>query len=107
LLHYRHTITNGVKIGFPILWGLLSFVFLTVGLKKSNKLFRICGLVLIGITVLKLFIYDIQNASEGGKIAAFIILGVVLLIISFRYQKIRALLKDDEKNEDETKPESI
>ena len=39
--------------------------------------------------------YDIKDASEAGKIVAFIILGVVLLIISFMYQKIKALLIDD------------
>lgn len=90
-----------VKIGFPILWGVLSFLFLFIGMKKSNKTFRIVALVLIAINLLKLFTYDIKDASEAGKIVAFIILGVVLLIISFMYQKIKALLLDDVKKKDE------
>ena len=50
---------------------------------------------------MKLFTYDIKDASEAGKIIAFIILGVVLLIISFMYQKIKALLVDTEKKASE------
>ena len=50
-----------------------------------------CG-VLLGITILKLFVYDIRNASETGKIVAFILLGVLILIISFVYQKLKVLV---------------
>jgi len=87
-----------VKIGFPILWGLLAFVFLFIGMKKQNKTLRITSLLLIAMILIKLFGFDIQDASEAGKIVAFIILGVVLLIISFMYQKIKKLIID-ERNE--------
>ncbi len=87
-----------IKIGFPILWGLLAFAFLFIGMKKQNKTLRIVSLILIGAILLKLFTFDIKDASEAGKIIAFIILGVVLLIISFMYQKIKKLIIDD-KNE--------
>jgi uncharacterized membrane protein len=92
---YNAVKTHIVKIGFPILWGVLAFLFLFIGMKRSNKTFRIVSLVLIAVILLKLFTYDIKDASEAGKIVAFIILGVVLLIISFMYQKIKALLLDD------------
>lgn len=85
-----------IKTGFPILWGLLAFVLLSVGIKRGYQTLRIASLTLIGITIIKLFVYDIRNASEGGKIAAFILLGVVLLIISFAYQKIKALILEEE-----------
>jgi uncharacterized membrane protein len=98
---YDVTRTNIVKIGFPILWGVLSFLFLFIGMKKSNKTFRIVALLLIAVNLIKLFTYDIKDASEAGKIVAFIILGVVLLIISFMYQKIKALLLDDIAKQDE------
>lgn len=99
--------THAVTIGFPILWGVLAFVFLFIGMKKYNKAFRVISLVLIAVTLLKLFTFDIKDASEAGKIIAFIILGVVLLIISFMYQKIKALLLSDEKDKiEETKNEA-
>ncbi len=41
------------------------------------------------ITLLKLFIYDIVNIPVGGKIAAFFSLGVLLLVVSFMYQRLK------------------
>lgn len=93
-----------IKIGYPIVWGLFSFIFLIIGIKKQWKDLRIISLALLGLTILKLFIYDIRNVSETGKIVAFILLGVLILVISFVYQKVKKLVVDDvskQKAEDE------
>lgn len=84
-----------IKIGYPIVWGLFSFILLIIGIKKQWKNLRIISLSLLGLTILKLFIYDIKNVSETGKIVAFILLGVLILIISFVYQKVKKLVVDD------------
>ncbi len=86
------------KTAFPIAWGLLAFVLLSFGIKRAYKPLRISALALIGVTIIKLFVYDIKNVSEGGKIAAFILLGLVLLIISFTYQKIKSIILDEDLN---------
>ncbi len=93
-----------IKTSYPILWGILAFVFLIVGIKKQLKTVRIIALVLLGITIVKLFLFDISNASETGKIIAFILLGILILTISFVYQKIKVLVSDDSKKDqdDET-----
>ena len=88
--------TQIIKIGYPILWGVLSFAFLIVGIKKQNKPLRIISLSLLGLTIAKLFLFDIKNVSETGKIIAFILLGVLILIISFVYQKIKKLVIDEQ-----------
>ncbi|MEN3322378.1 DUF2339 domain-containing protein [Mariniflexile soesokkakense] len=85
-----------IKIGYPILWGILSFIFLIIGIRRQWKQLRIIALSLLGITILKLFVYDINNVSETGKIIAFILLGVLILVISFVYQKIKKLVIDTE-----------
>ena len=90
--------TQVIKIGYPILWGIISFVLLLVGIKQQWKQIRIIALSLLGVTVLKLFLYDINNVSETGKIIAFILLGVLILIISFVYQKIKKLIVDESPN---------
>jgi uncharacterized membrane protein len=95
--------TNGIKTGFPILWGVLAFAFLIIGIKRENKTLRIIALTLLGLTILKLFLYDIKNASETGKIVAFILLGVLILIISFVYQKLKVLVLDDNKTKENDK----
>lgn len=87
--------TQIIKIGYPIVWGIFSFIFLIIGIKKQWKNLRIIALALLGLTILKLFVYDINNVSETGKIVAFILLGVLILIISFVYQKVKKLVVDD------------
>ena len=81
----------------PILWGFLAFVILLAGIKNQSKNLRIGALALLGLTIAKLFIYDIKDVSETGKIVAFILLGVLILVISFVYQKIKKLVIDEEK----------
>ncbi|MCV9930563.1 DUF2339 domain-containing protein [Flavobacterium sp. LS1R49] len=97
--------TKIIKTGFPILWGVLAFAFLITGIKKQAKTLRVIALALLGLTIVKLFLYDISNISETGKIISFILLGILILIISFVYQKIKVLVIDENKpNEtDETK----
>ncbi|MVM28813.1 DUF2339 domain-containing protein [Spirosoma sp. HMF4905] len=82
------------KVGLPILWGICAFVFMYVGLTRRNRQFRIISLSLFALTLLKLFFHDLEGISEGGRIAAFISLGALLLIISFMYQRIKRLILD-------------
>jgi uncharacterized membrane protein len=84
------------KIGFPILWGICSFILMIIGMRAKRKDLRIISLTLFLIIILKLFIFDIRGISEGGKIAAFISLGVILLIVSFMYQKLKKLILEDD-----------
>ena len=86
-----------IKTGLPVLWGILAFILLLLGIKKQIKHLRIIALTLLGLTIVKLFVYDISNVSETGKIIAFILLGVLILIISFVYQKIKVLVIDEDK----------
>lgn len=86
------------KVALPILWSVVSLALMWLGMKKRIKQLRIISLTLFTLTIVKLFAYDISNVSQGGKIAAFIILGIILLIVSFMYQKIKGLFVD-EKNE--------
>lgn len=87
-----HLLTQNHKIGYPILWGVTSFLLIAIGLKMKLKHLRIISLTLFLVTLLKLFTVDIQGISEGGKIAAFISLGVLLLVVSFMYQRLKKIL---------------
>ncbi|MDH4091620.1 MAG: DUF2339 domain-containing protein [Cyclobacteriaceae bacterium] len=88
-------LTQNHKIGYPMLWGLTSFLLIFVGLKYKKKQLRIISLTLFLITLIKLFVFDIRGISEGGKIAAFISLGILLLVVSFMYQRLKKLLLAD------------
>lgn len=81
-----------IKIGYPIVWGISSFFLMLAGMKYKFRTLRIVSLTVFSVLLFKLFLFDIQGASEAGKIVAFILLGVLLLVISFMYQKLKNLL---------------
>jgi Predicted membrane protein (DUF2339) len=86
-----------IKTGLPILWGLCSFAFMWIGMHFKYRTLRIISLSLFTLTLLKLFIFDIRNIPAGGKIAAFFCLGVLLLVVSFMYQRLKKIIIDEEK----------
>jgi uncharacterized membrane protein len=102
---HRDIAARATKIAWPILWSLFSLMLMWYGMKLRIKQFRIISLSLFSLTIIKLFAYDISNVSQGGKIAAFIVLGIILLLVSFMYQKIKGLFVEDQAME-QTKQES-
>ncbi|WP_158825664.1 DUF2339 domain-containing protein [Mucilaginibacter lacusdianchii] len=85
-----------IKTGLPVLWGLSSFALMWLGMRYKVSNLRIISLTLFSVTLLKLFLFDIRNIPPAGKIAAFFCLGVLLLIVSFMYQKVKKIIVQDE-----------
>jgi len=91
-----HILENYIQTGLPVLWGLCSFALMWLGMRYKYKPLRIISLTTFSITLLKLFIFDLRNIPAAGKIIAFFCLGVLLLIISFMYQKVKKIIISDE-----------
>jgi len=88
-----------IKAGLTIVWALFSFTIMWLGMKYKYKTLRIISLSFFTAALVKLFLFDIRDISAGGKIAAFIMLGVLLLVISFMYQRLKKIIIDhEEKN---------
>jgi uncharacterized membrane protein len=84
------------KAGLTILWSICSFVMMWLGMRFSFRTLRVISLSLFTLTLVKLFSYDIRNIPPGGKIAAFILLGILLLTVSFMYQRLKKIIIDDQ-----------
>ena len=98
ILELSHS-EGSYKLGLSILWGIFSLFLISMGLAKNKKHLRIGAMVLFGITLIKLFFYDIYSLSTISKTIVFVSLGVLLLIISFLYNKYKHLIIDDAKIE--------
>jgi hypothetical protein len=96
-LSFTRAENNFDKAGLTIIWAISSFLMIWLGMKYSYKPLRITALVLFGGTLIKLFLFDIQNIAPAGKIVAFILLGALLLVISFMYQRLKNIIIDDTK----------
>jgi hypothetical protein len=90
-----HLETLYIKTGLPVLWGVSSCALMWLGMRYKIRVLRIISLTLFTLTLVKLFVFDIENIPPAGKIAAFFCLGVLLLIISFMYQKVKVIIADD------------
>jgi len=87
------------KAGLSILWSICSFIMMWLGMHYKFRPLRIISLSLFTLTLIKLFVYDIRNIPPGGKIAAFILLGILLLTVSFMYQRLKKIIIDDAEND--------
>lgn len=90
---------TGYKLGLSILWGVYSLFLIGMGLWKNKKYLRIGAIALFAITLIKLFFYDISYLDTISKTIVFVSLGILLLIISFLYNKYKHLIIDDVKAE--------
>jgi uncharacterized membrane protein len=86
------------KAGLSILWSICSFILMWLGMNNKFRPLRIISLTLFTITLIKLFAFDITKIPPGGKIAAFILLGALLLTVSFMYQRLKKIIIDDIEN---------
>ena len=84
------------KLGLSLLWSIYGFGLIIFGIWKRLKHLRIMAFIIFGITILKLFFYDIAHQSTISKTIVMISLGAVLLIVSFLYNKyIGKILKEE------------
>ena len=86
------------NITLSILWGLYALALILFGIRNGKRYLRIGGIGLFGVTLIKVFIYDISNLESGAKTIVLISLGVLLLVISFLYNKYKNIIFDESEN---------
>jgi hypothetical protein len=90
---------TGYKLGLSILWGVYALLLIGIGIAKNKKYVRIGAIALFAITLIKVVLYDLSALDTISKTIVFVSLGVLLLIISFLYNKYKHLIADDVKTE--------
>ena len=65
---------------------------MAAGLWRKLRALRVAAFVLFGITILKIFLYDLSFLDSLYRIFSFIALGLVLLAVSFAYQRYRDVI---------------
>ena len=90
--------TQSYKLGLSVLWGIYALFIIAFGIWKNKKHLRIGAIGLFGVTLLKLFFYDISHLNTIAKTIVFVSLGVLLLIISFLYNKYKHIISDEIKD---------
>lgn len=86
--------SDSYKLGLSILWGVYALGLIILGIYRHKKHLRIGAIALFGLTLLKLFFYDIADLDTISKTIVFVSLGILLLIVSFLYNKYKSLIFD-------------
>ena len=88
--NYYDPITSTI---WGIVWAIIGTIYIFISIKVKDFTLRYIGLGAIGITIIKLFIFDLFLLPTTIRIFAFILLGIVLLVAGLNYQKNLDIMK--------------
>lgn len=83
---------NQQQLALSGVWLAYSLIAMSIGILRRKLSYRIASIVLFGITILKVFLFDLSFLDSIYRTAAFIGLGLILLLVSFLYQRYREVL---------------
>jgi len=70
-----------------LVWAAYAGVLMVVGMRRAVSALRWQGLVVLGLTTGKVFLYDLAELRGVYRVVSSIALGAVLLLVSFLYQR--------------------
>ena len=76
------------------LWALIGLAGLVAGLVRGSTPVRLAGLVLLGVSLAKIFLFDLAELSSVARAASFIAVGAAILAGGAVLQKLSARLED-------------
>jgi uncharacterized membrane protein len=88
-----HTDFQRGHTGVSAFWGALGLTLLYVGLTRRQRVLRLGGFALFGVSLVKLFLYDLAFLNSVARALSFLAVGAVLLLGGFFYQRLSARLE--------------
>lgn len=70
-------------------WGLIGITWLAYGFARSSSTARRQGLTVLTLTVGKVYLYDVSTLAPKYRIISFVLLGGILLLVGFWYNRWR------------------
>ena len=75
------------QLSLSVVWALYGAGLLLAGRVWGVRLLRVMSLALLSLTTLKVFFWDLSSLDRVYRIISFIVLGAILLAVSYLYQK--------------------
>jgi len=82
-----HDYTIYAQFSYSAFFMLFGAVLLAMGFWRRSAFLRWQALVLLAISIGKVFLWDVSELSQGFRVLSFLGLGVLLLAVSFAYQR--------------------
>ncbi|HET9801898.1 MAG TPA: DUF2339 domain-containing protein, partial [Candidatus Acidoferrum sp.] len=74
-------------LSLSVLWTIYATILILLGVQQKSALLRWQALVLFGLVVIKVFLYDLASLDRAYRILSFFVLGSLLMVVSFLYTK--------------------
>ncbi|MGH3127784.1 MAG: DUF2339 domain-containing protein, partial [Gaiellaceae bacterium] len=78
------------QVALSTLWGVVGLAAIVAGLVADVRALRYAGLALLGLGVAKVFAYDLAELEQIYRVLSFIVVGIVMLVGAYAYQRVRA-----------------
>ena len=78
---------NAKALSLSVLWLLYAGAMMVAGFVKNLKGLRLVAIMTFWVTIVKVFLYDLSELEGGYRVLSLVILGLILLAVSFAYQK--------------------
>ena len=72
---------------YSALWMAYGGMLMVIGFVKNSAFIRWQALALMAVTICKVFVYDVSSLDKGYRIVSFLVLGGLLMGVSFVYQR--------------------
>lgn len=82
-----HNLEIARDFTYSALWMAYGAMLMIVGFVRRSAFVRWQALILIAVTIVKVFVYDVSQLDRAYRIVSFIVLGALLLAVSFAYQR--------------------
>ncbi len=82
----------GQQMSLSLIWTVYAAFLIAVGIWRNYRLLRYMALALFGVTIVKVFFLDLAELERFYRIISFVVLGLILIGVSFLYQKYKAVL---------------
>lgn len=75
--------STAFQTALTIFWTLLSVVTMAVAARRGARIPWIVAAILLGVTVIKLFVIDLSQITTVARIVTFIVVGLLLLLVGY------------------------
>lgn len=78
---------NSLNLSLSVWWIVYALIVLIYGVVSRAAFFRKLAIMLFALSIIKVFVYDVQSLDTGYRVVSFITLGVILLSVSYAYHR--------------------
>lgn len=93
---------NTLNLILSLWWIAYGTALIIFGAVAKSAVFKKIAIAIYALAIMKVFLYDVTRLETGYRIVSFVVLGVILLSVSYFYQhnkaKIVSFLEGDDQN---------